>query len=70
MAYQDIPSLLPELVQEIALYLPLSDVGKCMQVCKLWKVRDRSSVLGGRTRGWWWWWEGGRGGVVLAFSVS
>lgn len=38
MAAKELPTLLPEIIQKIALFLPLSDVGKCMQVCKQWKV--------------------------------
>ncbi|XP_078347388.1 uncharacterized protein LOC144632585 [Oculina patagonica] len=35
--HEGIPNLLPEIVEKIALLLPLSHVCKCMQVCKLWK---------------------------------
>jgi len=33
----EIPNLLPEIVKRIALFLPVPEVCKCMQVCKLWK---------------------------------
>lgn len=37
MASREVPILLPKLIQKIALFLPLPDVSRCMQVCKLWK---------------------------------
>ncbi|XP_068672409.1 uncharacterized protein [Montipora foliosa] len=38
MAAEEIPGLLPEVIEKIALFLPLPEVTKCMLVCKEWKV--------------------------------
>ena len=40
MAAAENQSLLPEVIEKIALFLPLPDVAKCMRVCKQWKVRN------------------------------
>lgn len=45
MATKEVPTLLPEIIQKIALFLPLSDVGKCMQVCKQWKVSILAIIM-------------------------
>ena len=40
MAAEEIPGLLPEIIEKIALFLPLPEVTKCMLVCKEWKVSN------------------------------
>lgn len=37
MAAVENQSLLPEVIEKIALFLPLPDVAKCMRVCRQWK---------------------------------
>ena len=45
MAAVENQSLLPEVVEKIALFLPLPDVAKCMRVCRQWKVRVNDTFI-------------------------
>ena len=45
MAAVENQSLLPEVVEKIALFLPLPDVAKCMRVCRQWKVSHLTILL-------------------------
>ena len=45
MAAVENQSLLPEVIEKIALFLPLPDVAKCMRVCRQWKVRVNDTFI-------------------------
>ena len=45
LANREMSNLLPEILEKIALFLPLPHICKCMQVCKLWKVKVVMQII-------------------------